>query len=192
MKKEEAAPAPPAPPSKEQELLTEIRDLLKARALKKRPPSFRRTPRVEPAGQPVGDLRERQSAFRRGDQALPPQQMLDRHRVGFGEQQRHEAGKRRPRRCVRLKDRWRGSFVRPRRNPRVMRWLAARMPPSAPLARMVKNSASSPVSTAKSVGLRRSSSSDCSMLPELSFTPTMFGTSASSSRESLERFTAVR
>ena len=32
MKKEEAAPAPPAPPSKEQELLTEIRDLLKARA----------------------------------------------------------------------------------------------------------------------------------------------------------------
>ena len=32
MKKEEAAPAPPAPPSKEQELLTEIRDLLKERA----------------------------------------------------------------------------------------------------------------------------------------------------------------
>jgi large conductance mechanosensitive channel len=31
-KKEEAAPAPPAPPTKEQELLTEIRDLLKARA----------------------------------------------------------------------------------------------------------------------------------------------------------------
>lgn len=32
MKKEEAAPAPPAPPTKEQVLLTEIRDLLKARA----------------------------------------------------------------------------------------------------------------------------------------------------------------
>ena len=32
LKKEEAAPAPPAPPTKEQELLTEIRDLLKARA----------------------------------------------------------------------------------------------------------------------------------------------------------------
>ena len=31
-KKEEAAPAPPAPPTKEQELLTEIRDLLRARA----------------------------------------------------------------------------------------------------------------------------------------------------------------
>ena len=31
-KKEAAAPAPPAPPTKEQELLTEIRDLLKARA----------------------------------------------------------------------------------------------------------------------------------------------------------------
>ena len=30
------------------------------------------------------------------------------------------------------------------------------------------------------------------MLPELSFTPTMFGTSASSSSESFERFTAVR
>jgi len=30
-KQEESAPAPPAPPSKEQELLTEIRDLLKAR-----------------------------------------------------------------------------------------------------------------------------------------------------------------
>ena len=30
-KQEEAAPAPPAPPTKEQELLTEIRDLLKAR-----------------------------------------------------------------------------------------------------------------------------------------------------------------
>jgi len=30
-KKEEDAPAPPAPPTKEQELLTEIRDLLKAR-----------------------------------------------------------------------------------------------------------------------------------------------------------------
>jgi large conductance mechanosensitive channel len=32
LKKEAAAPAPPAPPTKEQELLTEIRDLLKARA----------------------------------------------------------------------------------------------------------------------------------------------------------------
>ena len=32
MKKEAAVPAPPAPPSKEQVLLTEIRDLLKARA----------------------------------------------------------------------------------------------------------------------------------------------------------------
>ncbi len=32
MKKEEAAPPPPAPPSKEVVLLTEIRDLLKARA----------------------------------------------------------------------------------------------------------------------------------------------------------------
>lgn len=32
IKQEAAAPAPPAPPSKEQELLTEIRDLLKARA----------------------------------------------------------------------------------------------------------------------------------------------------------------
>jgi large conductance mechanosensitive channel len=31
IKKEEAAPAPPAPPTREQELLTEIRDLLKAR-----------------------------------------------------------------------------------------------------------------------------------------------------------------
>ena len=31
LKKEAAAPAPPAPPTKEQELLTEIRDLLKAR-----------------------------------------------------------------------------------------------------------------------------------------------------------------
>ena len=31
-RKEEAAPAPPAPPSREQELLAEIRDLLKARA----------------------------------------------------------------------------------------------------------------------------------------------------------------
>ena len=31
VKQEEAAPAPPAPPTKEQELLTEIRDLLKAR-----------------------------------------------------------------------------------------------------------------------------------------------------------------
>jgi len=31
-KKEEAAPTPPAPPSKEVELLTEIRDLLKTRA----------------------------------------------------------------------------------------------------------------------------------------------------------------
>lgn len=31
MKAEEAAPAPPAPPTKEQELLTEIRDLLKSR-----------------------------------------------------------------------------------------------------------------------------------------------------------------
>jgi large conductance mechanosensitive channel len=31
-KKEEAAPPPPAPPTKGQELLTEIRDLLKARA----------------------------------------------------------------------------------------------------------------------------------------------------------------
>jgi large conductance mechanosensitive channel len=31
IKQEEAAPAPPAPPTKEQELLTEIRDLLKAR-----------------------------------------------------------------------------------------------------------------------------------------------------------------
>ncbi|MCA0303364.1 MAG: large conductance mechanosensitive channel protein MscL [Proteobacteria bacterium] len=30
-KQEEAAPAPPAPPTKEEELLTEIRDLLKAR-----------------------------------------------------------------------------------------------------------------------------------------------------------------
>ena len=30
------------------------------------------------------------------------------------------------------------------------------------------------------------------MLPELSFTPTMLGTSASSSSESFERFTAVR
>jgi large conductance mechanosensitive channel len=30
-KQEESAPAPPAPPTKEQELLTEIRDLLKAR-----------------------------------------------------------------------------------------------------------------------------------------------------------------
>ena len=30
------------------------------------------------------------------------------------------------------------------------------------------------------------------MLPELSFTPTMFCTSASSSSESFERFTAVR
>jgi len=29
-KKEEEAPAPPAPPTKEQELLTEIRDLLKS------------------------------------------------------------------------------------------------------------------------------------------------------------------
>jgi large conductance mechanosensitive channel len=32
LKKEATAPAPPAPPTKEQELLTEIRDLLKARA----------------------------------------------------------------------------------------------------------------------------------------------------------------
>ena len=32
LKKEAAAPAPPAPPTKEQELLGEIRDLLKARA----------------------------------------------------------------------------------------------------------------------------------------------------------------
>jgi len=32
MKEEEAAPAPPAAPTKEQELLTEIRDLLKARS----------------------------------------------------------------------------------------------------------------------------------------------------------------
>jgi len=32
IKQEEAAPVPPAPPTKEQELLTEIRDLLKARA----------------------------------------------------------------------------------------------------------------------------------------------------------------
>ena len=32
IKQEESAPAPPAPPTKEQELLTEIRDLLKARA----------------------------------------------------------------------------------------------------------------------------------------------------------------
>ena len=32
VKQEESAPAPPAPPTKEQELLTEIRDLLKARA----------------------------------------------------------------------------------------------------------------------------------------------------------------
>ena len=32
LKKEAAAPAPPAPPTKEQDLLTEIRDLLKARA----------------------------------------------------------------------------------------------------------------------------------------------------------------
>jgi large conductance mechanosensitive channel len=32
MTKEEHAPAPPAPPTKDQELLTEIRDLLKARA----------------------------------------------------------------------------------------------------------------------------------------------------------------
>lgn len=31
MKQEEDAPAPPAPPTREQELLTEIRDLLKAR-----------------------------------------------------------------------------------------------------------------------------------------------------------------
>ncbi|SKA33992.1 large conductance mechanosensitive channel [Enhydrobacter aerosaccus] len=31
-KKEEAAPAPPAPPTRQEELLTEIRDLLKARA----------------------------------------------------------------------------------------------------------------------------------------------------------------
>ena len=31
IKQEESAPAPPAPPTKEQELLTEIRDLLKAR-----------------------------------------------------------------------------------------------------------------------------------------------------------------
>ena len=31
-KQEEAAPAPPAPPTKEEELLTEIRDLLKARS----------------------------------------------------------------------------------------------------------------------------------------------------------------
>ncbi len=31
VKQEEAAPAPPAPPTKEQELLTEIRDLVKAR-----------------------------------------------------------------------------------------------------------------------------------------------------------------
>jgi large conductance mechanosensitive channel len=31
-RKEEAAPPPPAPPTKDQELLTEIRDLLKARA----------------------------------------------------------------------------------------------------------------------------------------------------------------
>ncbi|HTE37739.1 MAG TPA: MscL family protein, partial [Reyranella sp.] len=31
-KKAEDAPPPPAPPTKEQELLTEIRDLLKARA----------------------------------------------------------------------------------------------------------------------------------------------------------------
>ena len=31
MKAEETAPAPPAPPTKDQELLTEIRDLLKAR-----------------------------------------------------------------------------------------------------------------------------------------------------------------
>ena len=31
IKPEESAPAPPAPPTKEQELLTEIRDLLKAR-----------------------------------------------------------------------------------------------------------------------------------------------------------------
>ena len=30
-KQEEAAPAPPAPPTREEELLTEIRDLLKAR-----------------------------------------------------------------------------------------------------------------------------------------------------------------
>ena len=32
VRQEQNAPAPPAPPTKEQELLTEIRDLLKARA----------------------------------------------------------------------------------------------------------------------------------------------------------------
>ena len=91
-----------------------------------------------------------------------------------------------PARSFAAKQRWTST------KPSVIRWLAARMPPSAPLARIVKNSASSPVSTAKPAGLRRSSSSDCSMLPELSFTPTMFGTSASSSSESFDRLTAVR
>ena len=51
---------------------------------------------VEPPRQRVGDLRQRQAAFGRGDQALPPQQVLDRHRIGLGEQQRHERGERRP------------------------------------------------------------------------------------------------
>ena len=63
---------------------------------------------------------------------------------------------------------------------------------TAPWVSMGWKKASSPVSTAKPGGLRRSRSKDCAMSAEQSFTPTMFGSAASSSIAAFPRFTPVR
>ena len=64
--------------------------------------------------------------------------VLDRHRVGLGEQQRHERGERRPGGAGAGEVVARRSRAPTSTKRSVMMWLAARMPPSAPLAIMVK------------------------------------------------------
>jgi large conductance mechanosensitive channel len=88
---EQAAPPPPAPPTREQELLTEIA-ICSGRAVSCQPLGRRG---VETSGE---RSEMRVSGRRHSGEAisLAPQQVFDRHRIGLGEQQRHERRKRRP------------------------------------------------------------------------------------------------
>src|SRR5262249_331488 len=91
---------------------------------------------IQRVGERGRDACEGQPALRRRDQACPPYRVLDRHRVGFLEEQWHPGLELAPprTRCVVVVGAipsWRAT------NRSVATWAEARMPPSAPWASIV-------------------------------------------------------
>ena len=108
---------------------------------------------VQHPSQARRDAAQRQATLGRGDEAGAPETIFDRHRIRFLKEFRQDGAPAASTMRAPRDDRWRPSVQEIFTKRSVAMWHDARMPPSQPLASMVKNGASSPVRTEKPCGL---------------------------------------